>query len=958
MAQNFATLVVGTTVRGKIYRMLVALFTVMLIATASYLAYSQRMLVEHLVERQTQDLADSYFDNINTLMLTGGMANRDIPRQKLMSRPEVVDARILRGPKVVKLFGDGGDYTKARDELDQRALKGESIKLIRDGADGRVLTVLQPLPASHDFRGTDCVSCHQAQPGEILGAVRVDYSLKALDAAVQRDLLANIGINSALMVLGLLLIGAMFTRIVSKPLKQLTGMMRAVAEGRADWSQRIEVRSRDEIGALACHFNTAIEKFGGIIDATKQQSDAATRIKTALDCVSTNVMVADKNFDIIYMNQAVQAMFSEAQEDLRERLPGFDASKLIGRNIDVFHKQPAHQRRLLESLSDTYESQVSVGPRTFRIIANPVVNADGERLGTAVEWADLTAELHAADEAERRLESERRQATENLRIRTALDNVSSSVMVADNQYNIIYMNKSLQKMFRETSSELREVLPKFDPDRLLGANMDIFHKDPRHQRQLLDCTSNTVASEVEVAGLTLKIVANPVLDGNGDRLGTVVEWANRTAEVAVEQEIDDIVAAARDGDLGRRVATDDKRGFFKRLAGGINELVDVTDRVFQDIADSLGHMAKGDLTKPIERDYKGAFGKVRDDVNATIGNIADTVRELRESADAISTGASEISAGNNSLSSRTEQQAASLEETAASMEQLTSTVRNNADNAQQANQVAASASQVATRGGEVVGRAVSAMADIDSASSKIAEIIGVIDEIAFQTNLLALNASVEAARAGEQGRGFAVVATEVRNLAGRSATAAREIKELINDSVSKVAVGTELVNESGKTLDEIVVGVKKVNDIIAEIAAASSEQSAGIDQVNLAVTSMDENTQQNAALAEQASAASSAMREKAQAMKQLVEFFRVPGMAAAQPAAVRSTSTVTKAAVAPKPAPAASPVTAPKVTKPQASVAAKPTAKPAARAVPKPAPKPAPIPSPASAADDDEWEEF
>ncbi len=956
MAINLAALTRGNSVRGKIYRMLVSLFAVMLVATASYLAYSQSTMVEHLVEHQTRDLADSYFDNINTLMLTGGMANRDIARNKLLTRKEVVDARIVRGESVIKLFGAGSDYAKARDDLDRRGLSGEEIMQIADGDDGRVLTVVVPLPASDNFRGTNCISCHAAQPGEILGAVRVDYSLKALDGAVRRDLLANIGINSALMVLGLLVIGALFARIVSRPLKELTGMMRQVAEGDADWSQRIEIRSRDEIGDLAGHFNTAIERFGGIIDDTKRQSDAATRIKTALDCVSTNVIVADKDYNIIYTNQAVEQMFSDAEQDLREMLPGFDAKNLIGRNIDVFHRSPAHQRRLLETLKDTYESQVTVGARTFRIIANPVVDAQGERLGTAVEWADLTTELKAAEEEKRRLEDERRYAMENLRIRTALDNVSSSVMVADKDYNIIYMNKTLERMFTDAQPDLRRVLPGFNAAELLHANMDVFHKDPSHQRSLLEGMTSTVSNEIEVAGLTLKVVANPVLDGEGSRLGTVVEWTNRTAEVAVEREIDEIVASARDGELGERVRLDDKQGFFRRLAANINELVEVTDNVFSDIADSMGYMAKGDLTKAIERDYKGAFGKVRNDVNSTITNIAKTVNEMREAADAINDGATEISSGNNNLSSRTEQQASSLEQTAASMEELTSTVRNNADNAQQASQVSASASRLAARGGEVVGRAVSAMADIDASSSKIAEIIRVIDEIAFQTNLLALNASVEAARAGEQGRGFAVVATEVRNLAGRSATAAREIKDLINDSVAKVKVGTELVSESGTTLEEIVVGVKKVNDIIAEIAAASSEQSSGIDQVNIAVTSMDEVTQQNAALAEQTSAASASMSDKAQEMKDLVGFFRLPGMPAQDKQSRPASSTVSTPAK-PVGQPKATVATPPPVPRAKDQAGEKPKATPPAPTVAKKPVAVKPKPS-AQKFDEDDWEEF
>jgi len=231
------------------------------------------------------------------------------------------------------------------------------------------------------------------------------------------------------------------------------------------------------------------------------------------------------------------------------------------------------------------------------------------------------------------------------------------------------------------------------------------------------------------------------------------------------------------------------------------------------------------------------------------------------------------------------------------MEELTSTVKNNADNAQQANQVATTARQLAEKGGDVVNSAVSAMQEINQSSNKIAEIIGVIDEIAFQTNLLALNASVEAARAGEQGRGFSVVATEVRNLAQRSATAAKESKDLIQTSVQKVRSGTEFVNETGKSLSEIVIGVKKVGDIVAEIAAASAEQSQGIEQVNQAVSQMDEITQQNAALAEQASAASVSMSEQSTNMTQLLAFFKAGSQAPVSASAVRQTSSIEEVVV-------------------------------------------------------------
>ena len=251
------------------------------------------------------------------------------------------------------------------------------------------------------------------------------------------------------------------------------------------------------------------------------------------------------------------------------------------------------------------------------------------------------------------------------------------------------------------------------------------------------------------------------------------------------------------------------------------------------------------------------------DMNASLGNI---VGEVRSTTDSISTAAQEIAAGNSDLSQRTEEQASSLEETASSMEELTSTVKQNAENAKQANQLAANASDIAVKGGQAVNEVVQTMGSISASSKKIMDIISVIEGIAFQTNILALNAAVEAARAGEQGRGFAVVAAEVRNLAQRSAAAAKEITALIGDSVDKVDIGSRQVDQAGATMNEIVSAVKRVTDIMAEIAAASNEQSSGIEQVNQAIIQMDEVTQQNAALVEEAAAAAEAMQEQARAL--------------------------------------------------------------------------------------------
>lgn len=284
---------------------------------------------------------------------------------------------------------------------------------------------------------------------------------------------------------------------------------------------------------------------------------------------------------------------------------------------------------------------------------------------------------------------------------------------------------------------------------------------------------------------------------------------------------------------------------------------------------------EGDLTRRLEVNGKDEVAQVANAFNRFADKIHNMVVKIKESTKSINTSSTEIAEGNANLSQRTEEHSSSLEETASSMEQMTTTVKQNADNAKQANQVAAEARDHAEKGGKVVAEAVSAMEDINKSSKEIVDIISVIDEIAFQTNLLALNASVEAARAGEQGRGFSVVADEVRNLAQRSAESAKEIKQLIENSVGKIEQGTELVNQSGNTLDEIVTSVKKVTDIVADISAASQEQSQGIDQVNKAVTQMDEMTQQNASLVEQAAAASKSMDDQCQALNVLMSQFKV-----------------------------------------------------------------------------------
>jgi methyl-accepting chemotaxis protein len=474
-----------------------------------------------------------------------------------------------------------------------------------------------------------------------------------------------------------------------------------------------------------------------------------------------------------------------------------------------------------------------------------------------------------------RLSTERAVASENARVRQALDSSASAVMLTDPDGNILFVNRSATRLFAGIESDLRKDLPQFSAANLVGSNFDVFHRNASHQRNLLAALTTTHSARISIGGRIMSMMAYPVSDESGQRLGYGLEWTDFTQEAAVEREVEQVIAAASAGQLGNRVKLEDKSGFALAISRNLNSLLEATEHVVGDLQRVLAALAGGRLTETVTARYHGSYGALAGDANKTVEKLVDVVQQIQLSADLVNSGAMQISRGNEDLSQRTTEQAASLEETAASIEEFTSTVKQNADNAAQANQVAAATRSLAEKGGEVVGRAVSAMSEINQSSRRIADIIGVIDGIAFQTNLLALNAAVEAARAGEQGRGFAVVASEVRSLAGRSAEAAREIKKLIQDSVAKVDNGSQLVDESGRTLGEIVASVKRMSDLIAEISAASREQASGVEEVNRAVMQMDQVTTQNASLVDEASSSAHALSGQAVTLSELVAFFEL-----------------------------------------------------------------------------------
>jgi methyl-accepting chemotaxis protein len=411
---------------------------------------------------------------------------------------------------------------------------------------------------------------------------------------------------------------------------------------------------------------------------------------------------------------------------------------------------------------------------------------------------------------------------------------------------------------------------------------------------------------------------------------------------ALIQDTTMLVDAASKGRLDARVDVSNHWGDYRAIVEGMNNTLDAIAKPVSEVKEVITGFASGDLTKRMSNKYGGDFAVLSDAVNASVTNLVDMVSRIHDSSYNINTSASEISVGNQNLNERTQEQAAALEETSSTLQNLTARAEENTANAKSANQLAQSATNEAKKGGEIVHSAVQAMAQINEASTKIANIISVIDGISFQTNLLALNASVEAARAGEQGRGFAVVANEVRALAQRSATAAQEIKLLINDTVGKVDHGSKLVNESGVTLRDIVDSINKVGTIISEISASTSEQMDGFLEVSRSINSLDEMTQQNAALVEEAAAASESMADQSNTLRDLMNFFKTDEHAK------QASFTASKPHVTEK-----SPVRAPERS--TARRAPRPAVAKAALRAPKPALK---VVAGSPVEDDNNWSEF
>ncbi|CAH0339529.1 PAS domain-containing methyl-accepting chemotaxis protein [Rhizobium sp. CECT 9324] len=529
----------------------------------------------------------------------------------------------------------------------------------------------------------------------------------------------------------------------------------------------------------------------------------------SLEVITANIMIADENLNIRYMNAAVKDLLREAESDLKKELPRFEFSKLIGSNIDIFHKNPSHQRNMLASLNAQHKATIWVGQRAFDLIVTPLKDGS-KRTGFVVEWANAKERLQNIDF--------QNQIAAISRVQAIIEFTPEGEIVSANDNFLNALGYRIDEIRGKHHSML------VDADYSRTNDYQEFWKQLRAGKyQAAEFTRFGKGGKKVVINASY----NPILDDRG-RVTKVVKFAT---------------------DVTERVLAVDT------------------------IGESLRKMAGGDVSFTLDRAFAPDFEPLRTNLNEALNQLGSTLGAVAKSTDQIDSGTREISHSAQDLSKRTEQQAASLEETAAALDQITVNVNNASKRADEARHSTQMADTSATRSGQIVAEAVGAMARIEQSSNQISNIIGVIDEIAFQTNLLALNAGVEAARAGEAGKGFAVVAQEVRELAQRSAQAAKEIKELIRNSSEEVKNGVKLVSETGEALKTIQENIVSVNDHMQAIASSAREQATGLSEVNSAVNQMDQVTQQNAAMVEESNAASATLAHETERLRQFIARF-------------------------------------------------------------------------------------
>jgi methyl-accepting chemotaxis protein len=473
------------------------------------------------------------------------------------------------------------------------------------------------------------------------------------------------------------------------------------------------------------------------------------------------------------------------------------------------------------------------------------------------------------------IDMEKKASNEHLAVLIGLDSVTTGVMITDTSREIIYVNKAAQTLLKEAESYIKSDFPEFRAEKIVGKNIDIFHKNPAHQIAILDKVTETTEFNIIVGSRNIQLKVSPIINQFGHRLGDVVEWDDLTTRIKIENEISAIVNEAINGRFTGRFEAQNHLGFYKTITDDLNKLLEVCESGFDDFKRVFSNMVQGDLTEKIEKQYKGDFDILTQDANLAVLQLNTVVFDLNNAIEKVNYTIQDINDGNNNLANRTQVQTENVQQTVSAISALKTAVDQNDEAAKYANQEVHRVFDVANKGVKVIHNVVSTMEEIHASSLKVGDIISVIDGIAFQTNILALNAAVEAARAGDQGRGFAVVASEVRNLAQLAAGAAKEIKNLITDSEEKIESGGEFVGNAGKIMQEIASSIENVTAMMAKISQSCSEQSLAIDQVNSAIMETENIVKQNAELVVVAANSSASLEEEMKTLSEKTAYFKV-----------------------------------------------------------------------------------